>query len=442
MKRFFAGTMVAFMLITALAISASISFGAEKQFQGQNLDIPGMLGWRCIKPVWDREALFTEKTGATWTVHEIPSMMMTGRQITELIAHTKSYDVISTWVNWTEQIFVPYMMPLNKFIERDYGSVEKFKEMFFPSAIDFFTHDGTVMFVPYHLNTQLFLYRKDLFEDPAEKRAFKAEYGYELQPPKTRQQIVEIAQFFTRPQENLWGLLIAGKASAGETVMADLMGAGFKLCDLDTGSTPFKSGAARKKAIETVSFWYDLIHKYKVSPPGTAAVKHVETYEMYRGGRAAMALHWFGDYWDLLNSSEVVEDIGETGCFLWPTVDPDEGIGMSNWGYGIPKDSKDPELAWEFIKFLVSKPVQLAMSKGSGQASPVQEVTEIAAQNGWTASTMPIQLKNAKNPQRIPQMNEIGMIYFQSASGLYANEMSPEEFIDFVTEQTEEVLRY
>jgi ABC-type glycerol-3-phosphate transport system substrate-binding protein len=48
-------------------------------------------------------------------------------------------------------------------------------------------------------------YRKDLFGDPAEKEAFKAKYGYDLAPPETWKQYYDIAEFFTRPDKNLWG---------------------------------------------------------------------------------------------------------------------------------------------------------------------------------------------------------------------------------------------
>ena len=40
-------------------------------------------------------------------------------------------------------------------------------------------------------------YRKDIFEDPKMKKAFKAKYGYDLAPPKTWKQFDEIGQFLT-----------------------------------------------------------------------------------------------------------------------------------------------------------------------------------------------------------------------------------------------------
>ena len=51
-------------------------------------------------------------------------------------------------------------------------------------------------------------YRKDWFEDPKEKDAFKAKYGYDLGVPKTYKQLRDIAEFFYRPDEKRYGIAI------------------------------------------------------------------------------------------------------------------------------------------------------------------------------------------------------------------------------------------
>lgn len=52
---------------------------------------------------------------------------------------------------------------------------------------------------------QTWVYRKDLFEDAAEKKAFKDKHGYDLAPPKTWKQLDEISMFFHRPDKNMLG---------------------------------------------------------------------------------------------------------------------------------------------------------------------------------------------------------------------------------------------
>ena len=51
-------------------------------------------------------------------------------------------------------------------------------------------------------------YRKDWFEDPTEMANFKAKYGYDLAVPKDFKQLRDIAEFFTRPDENRYGVAL------------------------------------------------------------------------------------------------------------------------------------------------------------------------------------------------------------------------------------------
>ncbi|MEM3713450.1 MAG: hypothetical protein QXF82_00720 [Nitrososphaeria archaeon] len=67
------------------------------------------------------------------------------------------------------------------------------------------------------------VYRKDLFEDPTNQQKFKAKYGYELKTPLeyfrdaqktgdieddwTIDKAIDVMEFFTRPEENLYGTI-------------------------------------------------------------------------------------------------------------------------------------------------------------------------------------------------------------------------------------------
>ena len=51
-------------------------------------------------------------------------------------------------------------------------------------------------------------YRKDWFEDPKEKAAFKKKYDYDLAVPKTWAQLRDIAEFFHRPDQKRYGIAI------------------------------------------------------------------------------------------------------------------------------------------------------------------------------------------------------------------------------------------
>ena len=69
----------------------------------------------------------------------------------------------------------------------------------FTSFIDYFKDPKTqdLYGVPMEAFVKVYLYRKDLFEDPEAKEAFKAKYGRELAPAKTFQEYQDNADFFT-----------------------------------------------------------------------------------------------------------------------------------------------------------------------------------------------------------------------------------------------------
>ncbi len=54
------------------------------------------------------------------------------------------------------------------------------------------------------------MYRRDLFEDREQRAAFREKYGYELAVPITYEQLRDMAEFFTRPEQNLYGLATYG----------------------------------------------------------------------------------------------------------------------------------------------------------------------------------------------------------------------------------------
>lgn len=69
--------------------------------------------------------------------------------------------------------------------------------------------------IPHHGGTRILFCRKDLLEDPVNKAEFKLKYGYELKAPETWQQLLDAAEFFNRPEENLYGMGYTGRRDQG-----------------------------------------------------------------------------------------------------------------------------------------------------------------------------------------------------------------------------------
>ena len=64
---------------------------------------------------------------------------------------------------------------------------------------------------PYTGLTAYLCYRKDMLNDPKNKREFKARYHRELAAPTTWKEYMQLAEFFNRPREHFYGTYISGK---------------------------------------------------------------------------------------------------------------------------------------------------------------------------------------------------------------------------------------
>ena len=84
--------------------------------------------------------------------------------------------------------------------------------------------------------------------------------------------------------------------------------------------------------------------------------------------------------------------------------------------------------------------MQLAASKNSGAGSPIKEYMKIAVDNGWVASANMETLSKAKHPPNLVQAYGISNLYWTYAPSLYAGNLSLEEFVDLMVEETEELM--
>ena len=69
----------------------------------------------------------------------------------------------------------------------------------------FQTYKGKTYGMPTDGNVMVQFVRKDLFENPDERKAFADKHGREMTWPETWEEELELMKFFTRPDDNLWG---------------------------------------------------------------------------------------------------------------------------------------------------------------------------------------------------------------------------------------------
>jgi multiple sugar transport system substrate-binding protein len=158
-------------------------------------------------------------------------------------------------------------------------------------------------------------YRMDLFEDPDEMAAFEAEYGYALGVPKTWAELMDIAKFFTRPDENLYGAAVYTQKDYDALTMGveNVMfsyGADWK--DANNNVLGVVNSPESAAAME---YYRDLYQC--CAPPGSGNIFFPEVNNYFIGGQVSMGMNYFAFFPALGNpATNPYADV--TGYFAMP----------------------------------------------------------------------------------------------------------------------------
>ena len=153
-------------------------------------------------------------------------------------------------------------------------------------------HEQNFYCIPWHDGPECLIYRKDLFQNPEEQKAFAAQYGHELKPPITWKEFHEIARFFTRPSQSLYGTLFAAYPD-GHNTLYDLVlqvwSRGGELYTPD--GTPTLNSTA---VVEALDYYRNIINDPHACYPGANKIDSISSGDVFLSGQIAMMVNWFG----------------------------------------------------------------------------------------------------------------------------------------------------
>jgi multiple sugar transport system substrate-binding protein len=248
----------------------------------------------------------------------------------------------------------------------------------FTSFIDYFEdpETGDVYGVPMEAFVKVYLYRKDLFEDPEIQAAFKEQHGYDLAPATNFEQYRDIAEFFTAyGEENdleLWGTTV--QATSGhpasfyeffETI-APSFGVYNWGINLETGGASVENGGTMNspEAKQALAFWLDML---QYAPPEATSSTWDEVAASFAAGRAAQGWVYGENAAWIATDPDRSQVVGKVGVALPPTAEgvmaaaeAGEGyIGYYDGGaFGIPHSSQNKEAALLWLQYIGQPSVQ------------------------------------------------------------------------------------
>lgn len=294
--------------------------------------------------------IFTEQTGIVANVETTPWGDFQTKAFNEFAAKGDAYDLVVGDSQWLGRGATQ-----GHYVElTDWMKKKGVDKSMAPATITAYAEypKGSKRYwaVPVEGDADGWAYRKDKFEDPNEKAAFKKKYGYELKIPETWAQLRDIAEFFYRPDENFYGVAIYTQKDYDAITMGVenvLWAWGADLGDYKTYKV--KGILNSKEGIEALEFYKKL---YKFTPPDWGNAFFMHNNQAITEGIAAMSMNYYAFFPALVNP-EMSKYANVTGFFANPKGPKGRFAALGGQGASIITYSKKQSLAYKWLEWFV-----------------------------------------------------------------------------------------
>ncbi|MDQ0272358.1 extracellular solute-binding protein [Cytobacillus purgationiresistens] len=368
-----------------------------------------------------------------WEIHTLYDRMVTEQKV-----FSADHDLFLCVTDWLpELIKMKGLVPLNTYLEND--PPEDWPNGWASSMKQLQTdQDGTIYGIAYHDGPEMFLYREDLFNDPNEQEAFAGKYGYPLQVPSTWSQFLDVAKFFTRPDQDLYGCVLAGYPDGHNNVydfLIHLWSRGGEL--VDQNWNPSFNSTIGKEALQ---YLVNLYTTENVLPPHAREMDSVATGHYFAKGHAAMMWNWCG-FAAMAEIPELSNIVGKTKTTVIPRGDNPEARHMSlniYWVLTIPEGSKNKDAAYQFIKETASKSMDKITSQCGGNGTRLSTWRDPEIIESFPYYSMIEEVhKNVNSPLPIPEYPAINELL----STMVDDAINGRESIDRALVKAEQAIR-
>jgi multiple sugar transport system substrate-binding protein len=386
-----------------LAISVVAQAQPPPRFDGIQITV-GVQDVSAIgSPARAHARTWEQRTGGSVQVIASPFDELFGRYLDSLAADEPVYDVILYAPAWAGD-FHPYLSELPRRIAED-ESLDDIHPVYRDRLM---TWEGKWIAVTVDGDLFSGYYRKDLFEDPSVRAAFRARYSYELAPPDTWAQYRDIAEFFTgrvepdgaplygtveafaRGGQQFWDVFSRASAYTNNPRFP-----GAQFFDPDTMRAQVNNPGWVRAAEEYV----DIL---QFCPPGAEDFGIVQARDAFVSGRTAMILDW-GDTAQNANDSRDSKIRGKVGYFVLPGAEQSWNgrtwrwdamggpykapfLAFGGWVASVPNNSQQQAAAWDYIMWYGNPQNSLQDVISAGTGINPYRWTHFADIDAWTAA--------------------------------------------------------
>lgn len=263
-----------------------------------------------------------------------------------------------------------YIQPIDVFL----ADASLYEPRLFDSTKDIYAswwsqlswHEGHAYGYPFRLSPISLWYREDLFNDEDESEAFEKQFGRPLSFPRSASELEQVATFFHRPQEGLFGTVIAGRSRslALEWLKYAAM-FGARMLDAPHADAYGDIVVNSPQAVQATQFFLGL---FRVSPPESRRYDETDAVRAYEARRVAVGImrHELAFAGPEVNIARKTGGIGYAPAPIGPDGSATQIEGDT---FLIPRQSSQPRDGFALMQWALSQDAQVAQILNGGSAT-------------------------------------------------------------------------
>ena len=361
---------------------------------------------------------YEAQTGVHINIAEFPYANLFEKELIDLNARTGAYDLIMLDDPWFPKFATrESLTDLTPLYEK--RGQKGPDEDFVSTSIALCRHPyqtGALYALPYVGNSQLFFYRKDIFEK------------HNLKEPLTWDDVLAAAKIISESEttgapdgSRVHGYVM--RAAQGNAVVADFMPI-FWAFGAEMFDASGKPTVNSPEGVKALKFMLEL---GRYSPPGYPSFNADEVSAHLLQGTAAMSINWpawISPFSDPARSKV----IGKMEFTTMPGANATGRAEIGNWLIAIPRDAKNVDAAFDFLVWATSAE-QMKRSALRGNP-PTRKSVFTDAELLAKFPAYPAQLRSLESSRprpRTPLWNEIENAFGIFLSKANSGELSPED---------------
>lgn len=376
-----------------------------------------------------RSAEFTELTGITVNWGDSPFGEFQSKIIAEVTAGSPAFDLIAYVDAWGPSI-ENYLLPLDNYIARDGWDLENYPSAYLEAGTGYL--NDVRYGIPLRGHPFMMFYREDIFAD------LNLEVPTTWEELETAAEAINAAELTDAEGSQIYPISMYYGVGPGQNVFV------WESMLWSNGGDVFDENLMpifnSPEGVEATQRYVDFVSKGYTSP-GSVAFNEQEANAEYNQGRAAMFTGWWWMYSRgtncETNPAEVCENAGFAPVPAWEGNDP-ASYGHI-WQTGINKFSRNPEAAWEYIKFFLNEEIEKeivlaaddpALDTNVAVRLSVLADEEVNAAHGGLQAVGAAVLEDARSQILLPEWPEILSILEVAINEMAASGSDVQETLD------------